>query len=173
MPQVVHATIVNVAPAASNNPSSTPVGTVVGRPKEGPSPPQPPAPVVMATVVQAPAVGTTVIGQPIGVARHQSHHSFLSSHHAFAAPSDPHAGNYSQPAEDPSIAAIVACFCCCWCIGIIAIIKAQEVSQANMNYDYARAHRKRQEAMTWIYLTIAAGIVMNLASFIISKTTRG
>merc|ERR1712083_436138 len=69
-------------------------------------------------------------------------------------------GGEHGPAEDPMVMAVVACFCCCWCIGILAICKSMEVQRANAEGDYILAHQKRKEAMMMIYLTVGIGIVI-------------
>merc|ERR1719215_634215 len=76
-------------------------------------------------------------------------------------------GEYpNEPAEDPTCYALLACLCCCWCIGCFAVFKAHEVSAANAVGDYQLAHRKRKEAMLWIYATFAIGLIVYIINTI-------
>lgn len=141
-------------------------------------------PPVMATVVQAPMMGQTVVGQPVVIGTgvpgdrwgsHVGHPGLYGSQAGYGPQAGlyagglhgPYTGLAGVPAEDPTIPAILACFCCCWCVGIVAIIKAQEVQQLNMQGNFPVAHEKRKEAMTWIYITVGTGIIFSVANFIL------
>mmetsp|Transcript_37686 Transcript_37686/g.94604 ORF Transcript_37686/g.94604 Transcript_37686/m.94604 type:complete len:171 (+) Transcript_37686:94-606(+) len=124
-----------------------------------------PAPVVMGQVVQGHVVGT-----PVGVTGYAPHSAYGGGPMA-GGPSPMVVGGmggfdvagmhgqHMEPADEPLCAALIACLCCCWCLGLFAICKAQEVSKANAMGDYPLAHQKRKEAMTWIYATVAVGLI--------------
>merc|ERR1719161_744800 len=70
-----------------------------------------------------------------------------------------------EPAPDPTCLAAVVCFVCCWCLGIIAILKSRQVANFNMMGDYANAHEARRQAMQWIYITIGTGVILHIIQF--------
>lgn len=69
-----------------------------------------------------------------------------------------------EPAPDPTCLAAVTCFCCFCPTGICALLKAQEVSRANAEGNFPLAHKKRKEAMMWIYITFAIGFLLQIVS---------
>mmetsp|Transcript_42171 Transcript_42171/g.90593 ORF Transcript_42171/g.90593 Transcript_42171/m.90593 type:complete len:167 (+) Transcript_42171:72-572(+) len=132
----------------SNDPSSRVVqATAVSNP---------PNQVVMGQVVQGQAVGVPIGvvgygGQPIGVPAAAMYGN--GQWEVVDA-----GGTYGEPAEEPLCAAVLACFCCCWCVGLLAIFKAQEVGRANAMGDFALAQKKRKEAIIWIAATVFLGV---------------
>mmetsp|Transcript_126102 Transcript_126102/g.223332 ORF Transcript_126102/g.223332 Transcript_126102/m.223332 type:complete len:165 (-) Transcript_126102:155-649(-) len=157
MPEVVQATV--VSPAPNSAPSNVPMGAVqMGEVVDPDSKGGRPMAPVQATVVQQPVMGQTVVGQPVVVGGVPG--AYTTGVYTGSA-----TGGY--PAEDPTLLAIVACICCCWCIGIWAIIKAQQVNQANMTGNYEEAHRRRKEAMQWIYVTVGVGLVFTAIQIVL------
>eukprot|EP00440_Ansanella_granifera_P027597 gb/GFBE01029981.1/.p1 GENE.gb/GFBE01029981.1/~~gb/GFBE01029981.1/.p1 ORF type:complete len:179 (+),score=24.30 gb/GFBE01029981.1/:1-537(+) len=76
------------------------------------------------------------------------------------------------PAEETLCLALVACLCCCWLTGLVAIFKSKEVSIANNQGDYKTAHEKRKQAVKFIYLTILSGMVTQTAYALYTSSTR-
>jgi len=73
------------------------------------------------------------------------------------------------PAEDPWCLAVLSCCCCFWVTGVLAIIKAKEVSLANERGDYKLAHKKRQQTMRLVYLTVAIGVVIHVLYYFLRR----
>ncbi|XP_002737561.1 proline-rich transmembrane protein 1-like [Saccoglossus kowalevskii] len=69
----------------------------------------------------------------------------------------------SRPADYMGLA-IFATICCCWPIGIFAIIKASQVGSSFNGGDYAGAKEASDSARKLSYISIGCGI----ASFVIS-----
>mmetsp|Transcript_77334 Transcript_77334/g.137004 ORF Transcript_77334/g.137004 Transcript_77334/m.137004 type:complete len:166 (+) Transcript_77334:108-605(+) len=119
---------------------------------------------VQATVVGTAPVQAAVVGQPVAVPGQPVAVAGFPGAVAMGA------GMVAQggiPAEDPTILAVIACFCCCWCIGIVAIMKAQTVNQYNMTGNYAQAHAARKEALQWIYGTVGVGTVLYIINIVL------
>jgi len=78
-------------------------------------------------------------------------------------------GEELYPAEDPWCLAVLSCCCCFWVTGVLAIIRAKEVSLANERGDYKLAHLKRQQAMRLIYLSVAIGINIHILYYFLRR----
>mmetsp|Transcript_94818 Transcript_94818/g.156582 ORF Transcript_94818/g.156582 Transcript_94818/m.156582 type:complete len:182 (-) Transcript_94818:103-648(-) len=180
MPEVVQAVVVSSAPGSASS-NAAPMGTVVADGKASGQ-----ARIVTATVLQQPVMGQMVVGQPVVGGIPPSPYGGAYGD-AYGGPyrgasggayGGAYAGAYGgvvaggAPAEDPTFLAIIACFCCCWCIGIVAIIKAQQVNQANMTGNFMEAHQLRKEAMQWVYATIGVGMVLQVLQLVVSVSMK-
>mmetsp|Transcript_28429 Transcript_28429/g.79524 ORF Transcript_28429/g.79524 Transcript_28429/m.79524 type:complete len:160 (-) Transcript_28429:283-762(-) len=123
---------------------------------------QGPAPIVMGQVVQG-----QVVGNPVGAMGPQP--MYVSAYGAGFGGG--HGEEPSGPVDQPICAALLACVCCCPCLGIVAICKATEVGRANSLGDFALARKKRKEAMIWIYATMAVGFVIYALNMIVRLTS--
>merc|ERR1719171_1260782 len=77
-------------------------------------------------------------------------------------------GDFDQsmgPASDPTAIAAIVCYFCCWCSGVVAIMKARQVTQFNAIGDYKTAHEARRDAMNWTYITLVFGIIIHAVRF--------
>ena len=74
-----------------------------------------------------------------------------------------------EPPPDYLCASILACLCCCWCLGIVAIVKSFN-SRVAMSYgDQEKAERYSREAKAYIYSSIGVGILVIILNIIIRK----
>ena len=72
-------------------------------------------------------------------------------------PPPPHASVPSRLAE-----AIIVTICCCWPLGIPAIIYAAQVNAALARGDYEGARRSSATAMGWIWAAVVCGIIAGI-----------
>ncbi|MBO4944829.1 MAG: CD225/dispanin family protein [Muribaculaceae bacterium] len=63
--------------------------------------------------------------------------------------------------------AIVVTLCCCLVGGIVAIIYSSKVSQLYNQEDYAGAQRASKTALTWIWISVASGIILQPLLFLL------
>ncbi|KAJ8029901.1 Proline-rich transmembrane protein 1 [Holothuria leucospilota] len=66
------------------------------------------------------------------------------------------------PAKDYLVFAIFVTMCCCWPLGIVAIIKALNVRKLNGRGDYSLAQQASQKAKKWSIGSLICGIVLQL-----------
>lgn len=78
--------------------------------------------------------------------------------------------NYGGTPDIPShmTKAILTTLCCCLPLGIVAIVKASNVSSAVRNGNYEEARTLSEEADTWANRSIVLGIVGGIIYFFIS-----
>merc|ERR1719401_777641 len=110
------------------------------------------------------------MGQPVGAAVHVSPATAQGYYGHQYQPQNP--PGYGERAEDPMCMAVIACLCCCWLIGICAILKSVEVQAANARGDFALAHAKRKEAMMWIYITVCVGLSVFIVNVIMRSSAQ-
>lgn len=171
--QVVQGTVVQGTVVQGTAPRNQPVQAQM-LPGQVDSPHQ--GQVVQATVVQ-PAdggKGGVLVGQPIqGIA---TNNFVVGQGLQGGYRSQPGYGGHDQvtvihaegmePAPDPTCLSAIACFFCCWCFGVIAIMKSGQVAQFNRMGDYISAHEARRQALQWIYITIGTGVLLHIIQLV-------
>ena len=73
-----------------------------------------------------------------------------------------------EPNNDWNCCAVLACFCCCWIVGIPAIIYANQAQDAlarGNEEGYRRFHKK---AGLWIVITVISGVITAMLWFVYS-----
>lgn len=65
------------------------------------------------------------------------------------------------------ILAILTTVCCCLPLGIVAVIKANQVSSLYMAKQYAAAQKSADDAKKWALIGLACGFVFDVLYFIV------
>ncbi|XP_031570744.1 proline-rich transmembrane protein 1-like [Actinia tenebrosa] len=71
------------------------------------------------------------------------------------------------PPPDYQALAWFACLCCCWPLGLVAIIRSNEVRTASARGDYLTAEAASRSARTMSFLAIGLGIAFMVLYIII------
>ncbi|XP_066914637.1 proline-rich transmembrane protein 1-like [Clytia hemisphaerica] len=66
------------------------------------------------------------------------------------------------PPPDWALLSWFTCLCCCWPIGLIAVIKSLDVGSAIRSGDMVRAKESSESAKKFAYLAFACGIFFSL-----------
>ena len=83
-----------------------------------------------------------------------------------------------QPAQRPRLEApppdylcnsILACLCCCWCLGIVAIVKSVNCSVAVSYGDRVKAERYSREAKQYIFASVGVGIFVIILNIFLRR----
>jgi hypothetical protein len=68
-----------------------------------------------------------------------------------------------NPPDDFLCQSIFATICCCWCIGIVAILKSVDCRSAIATGNRQRAEESSREAKKYTYITVGVGAALIVA----------